>query len=198
MYELSPDSRSVSSCSNGRNTDELPVTQRESFKRVRRGFGEAGFFLSGTRRVSEREREGGGGGGGSTDRQNWRLLDCDQDFEKFALTASAFRPVSGDFQSSGKGHSYKNWWGLATILLRVRTLPELLPICHGYNLQNLKTTWSIFVIDHSIQSLCNEQDTCHSHFLSTARMRLSTPLESLRWCCHGVASRYISLFKWCW
>ena len=54
--------------------------------------------------VRERER-------GSTDRQNWRLLDCIQDFDskRFALTASAFRLVSGDFQSSGKGRSYKNW-----------------------------------------------------------------------------------------
>ena len=60
----------------------------------------------------------------------------------------------------------------------------------------MKTTRSIFVIDHSKQSLCNEQDTCHSHFLSTARMRLSTPLESLRWCCHGVASRHVSLSMW--
>ena len=42
MYELSSDSRSVSSCSSGSNTDELPVTQRESFKRVRRGPGRMG------------------------------------------------------------------------------------------------------------------------------------------------------------
>ena len=52
------------------------------------------------------------------------------------------------------------------------------------------------MFDHSKQSLCNEQDTCHRHFLSTARMRLSTPLESLRWCCHGVASRNVSLSMW--
>ena len=41
MYEPSPEnspvSRSVSSCSNGGNTDESPVTQRESVRRVRRG-----------------------------------------------------------------------------------------------------------------------------------------------------------------
>ena len=29
--------------------------------------------------------------------------------KRFAFTASAFRLVSGDFQSSGKGRSYKNW-----------------------------------------------------------------------------------------
>ena len=80
--ELSPDSRSVSSCSSDSNTDELPVTQRESFKRVRRGPGRLGggvFFVRNKKSewVSEWERERG-----STDGHNWRLLDCNQDFEK--------------------------------------------------------------------------------------------------------------------
>ena len=32
--------------------------------------------------------------------------------KRFALTASAFRLVSGDFQSSGKGRSHQNWYKL--------------------------------------------------------------------------------------
>ena len=112
--------------------------------------------------------------------------------KRFALTASAFRLVSGDFQSSGKERSHKIRTSLATVRLRVRMRRELLPITS----KTLKTTRSIFVIDHSKQSLCNEQDTRHSHFLSTARMRLSTPLEGLRWRCHGVATGHVSLSMW--
>ena len=124
------------------------------------------------------------------------MLDCDQDFEKVCAHSVSLPTGVRRFPSSGKGRSYKNSLGLATILLCVRTPQKLLPKCHGCNLQNLKTTRSICVIDHSKQSLCNEQDTCHSHFLGTARMRLSTLLESLRWCCHGVASRHVSLSMW--
>ena len=87
-------------------------------------------------------------------------------------------------QSSGKGRSHKTGTSFATIRLRVRTRRDLL--------HNTCKTCSIFVIDHSKQSLCNEQDTCHSHFLSTARMHLSTPLGGLRWRCHGVATRHVS------
>ena len=112
--------------------------------------------------------------------------------KRFVLTASAFRLVSGDFQLSGKGRSHKTGTSLATVRLRVRTRRELLPITSKIS----KTTRSIFVIDHSKQSLCNEQDTRHSHFLSTVRMRLSTPLKGLRWHCHGVATRHVSLSMW--
>ena len=113
MYEPSPDSRSVSSCSSGSNTDELPATQRESFKHVRRRWGPVRLgrqvFLSGTRRLSEwvsewvREREAR-----QIDKTGVCLIVI-KTSKRFAFTASAFRLVSGDFQSSGKGRSYKNW-----------------------------------------------------------------------------------------
>ena len=60
MYELSPDSRSVSSCSSGSNTDELPVTQGklQTCPTRARALGEAGFFCQEQEEwVSERERE---------------------------------------------------------------------------------------------------------------------------------------------
>ena len=41
--------------------------------------------------------------------------------KRFLLTGSAFRLVSGDFQSSGKGRSHKTGTRLATVRLRVRT-----------------------------------------------------------------------------
>ena len=138
--------------------------------------------MSGRERERERERD-------SKYRQNWRLLDCAQYFEN---VHSVSQLVSGDFQSSRKGRSHKTRTSLATVRLRVRTRRELLPITS----KTLKTTRWIFVINHSKQSLCNEQDTRHSHFLSTARMRLSTPLEGLRWRCHGVATSHVSLSMW--
>ena len=99
--------------------------------------------------------------------------------KRFALTGSAFRLVSGDFQSSGKGRSHKIGTRLATVRLRVRTRRELLPVTS----KTLKNTRLFFVIDHSKQSLCNEQDTRHSHFLSTARMCLGAHSKA----CVGIA-----------
>ena len=101
--------------------------------------------------MSERER-----GRDSKDRQNWRLLDCAQYFEKVRAHSVSIPigvrrfPIVG-----GKDAHTKTGTSLATVRLRVRTLRELLPITSI----TLKTTRSIFVIDHSKQSLCNEQDT---------------------------------------
>ena len=67
--------------------------------------GEAGFFVRNKKSewVREREREAR-----QIDKTGVCLIAI-KTSKRFAFTASAFRLVSGDFQSSGKGRSYKNW-----------------------------------------------------------------------------------------
>ena len=245
MYESSPenspDPRSVCSCSSGSNTDESPVTERESFRRVRRGpklcsweetqahsphcffvfFSKPphlqirlsrqchSSFSSKPRNSTHLQRE--------RERERERERDWEREMEwvrereretrntdktgvclialntSKRFTASAWASWCQAISNRrGKDAHTKLVQAWLRLDLRVRTRRELLPITS----KTLKTTRWIFVIDHSKQSLCNEQDTRHSHFLSTARMRLSTPLEGLRWRCHGVATSHVSLSMW--
>ena len=126
---------------------------------------------------------------GSTDRQNWRLLDGAQHCEDVCADSDSLPAGVRRFPIVVKrtiAHEVV-WFGCSSA-----PRPDATRVFAHIS----KTTRSISVIDHSKESLFNGQDACHSHFLNTARMRISIPLERMCSRCHGVASRHASLSMW--
>ena len=116
---------------------------------------------------------------GSTDRQNWRLLDCAQYFEKVGAHSVSIPTGVRRFPIVGERTLAQNWYKLGCGL----TLRPDATRAFAQNLQNLENHTIDFRDRPLKQSLCDEQDICHSHFLTTARCALALHSKA----CVGVA-----------